>query len=131
MNEQEQMQSCVIEVVTRFENRSMAITPEAVTVNLSEPYLIVTLRGAICEAERRYAQERSSRELLEKLYTDVFDAAKSELEGAIADILRRRVQRSRITIDPMLGDAILTFVTEAVSGTKRTESSGTFQSHAK
>ena len=130
MNEQDQMQRRVIEAVTCFENRSMAVKPEAVTVNLSEPYLIVTIRGAICEAERRYAQDRSSRERLEKLYAGVFDAAKPELEVAIADILGRPVRRSRISIDPMLGDAILVFVFEATSGTKKIEAAGTPESSA-
>jgi len=77
---------------------------------------------------RRYAQERSSRERLEKLYAEVFDAAKPELDAAIADIVGRPVQRSRISIDPVLGDVILVVVIEAVSGTKRTESSGTPES---
>jgi uncharacterized protein YbcI len=125
MNEQGQTQRRVIEAVTRFENRSMAARPEAVTVSLSEPYLIVTVRGAICEAERRYAEDRSSRERLEKLYVDVFDAAKPDLEAAIADIVGRQVRRSRISIDPMLGDAILVFVFEATSGTKKLEAAGT------
>jgi uncharacterized protein YbcI len=120
MDEQDQVQRRVIEAVTRFENRCMAVRPDAVTVNLSEPYLIVTLGGAICEAEKRYAQDRSCRELLEKLYADVFDAAKPELEAAMADILGRCIRRSRISIDPMLGDVILVFVLGQVAETKRT-----------
>lgn len=130
MNEKDDLQRRVIEAVARFENRSMAVSPESIAVSLSEPYLIVTLRGAMSEAEKRYAQERSSRELLEKLHADVFDAAKPELEAAIADILGRHVRRSRISIDPMLGDAILVFVFEAISGTKKIEAAGTPESSA-
>lgn len=110
MNEQDLVQKKIAEAVTRFESRSMAIEPQNVSVSFSEPYLIVTLRGAISAAERKYAQQRPSRERLEKLYDEVFEAVKAELETIIAGILGRMVHRSRISIDPMVGDAILVFV---------------------
>lgn len=131
MNEQDQVQRRIIEAVTRFENQLMAVRPDTVAVSLSRPYLIVTLRGAICEAERRYAQDRRSRGLLERLYVDIFNAAKPELETAIGNILGRRIRRSRISIDPVLGDAILVFVFGEDSEMERTEPSGATESPAK
>lgn len=130
MSDQDQVDRKIIEAVTRFENQSMAVRPDAVTISLSEPYLIVTLRGAISAAERSYAQERPSRELLEKLYVDVFDAAKVGLEATVAGILGRTIQRSRITIDPTLGDAILVFVLGQANPTKTSLPSGTIESPA-
>lgn len=110
MDKHGQIERNIIDVVSRFESQAMAFRPESVSASLADPNLIVTLRGAIPAAERNYAQERPPRELLERLYREVFDAAKAELEAAIADILGRVVRGSRIAIDPELGDAILVFV---------------------
>lgn len=127
MSEPNQVQERIITAVTWFESQSMALKSEAITVNLSEPYLIVTLRGAICQAERQYAQDRSSRELLEKLYADVFDVAKHGLDAAVGSILGRHVQRSRMSVDPMLGDAILVFVLGPGVDTEKMKPSGKTQ----
>lgn len=88
----------------------MAFQPENVSASFFEAHPIVMLHGAIPTAERDYARDHPSRELLEKLYAGVFEAGKVELDAAITGFLKRIVRGSRISIAPVLGDAILVFV---------------------
>lgn len=109
MAEISQVHQKIIEAVRRFEDQLMAVKPTTITVNESDDYLFVALGGAMCEAERRYAEENDSRHLLEELYDGVFDAAKAELEQVISELIGRRIVQSKFTIDPALGNAILVF----------------------
>lgn len=88
----------------------MSIRPELVLVDLHDTCILVTLRQVVCAAERNYARERLSRELLEKLYAEAFGAVKTELETAVTQIVGRQVHQSRISVDPIVGDAILVFM---------------------
>jgi uncharacterized protein YbcI len=110
MNQQEQTRTSIVAAVARLRAQLVSANAQTVGVNLSEQYLVVTLQGALCDAEKQYAQDRSAKNRLEELYTHLFDAAKYGLDDVIGDILGRRVQRSTISIDPMLGDATLVFV---------------------
>ena len=110
MCEQTNVQNRILETITRFENTYMSVRPESVLVNLHDSYILVILHQAVCAAEREYARERQARELLERLYARVFDAAKSKLEADIAEIVGRPVQQSRMNVDTLAGNIILVFL---------------------
>ena len=110
MREQTNVQKRILETITRFENTYMSVRPESILVNVHDSYILVILHQAICAAEREYAHERQARELLERLYTRVFDATKSELEADIAKIVGRPVQQSRMNVDTLAGNILLVFL---------------------
>jgi len=100
----------VIEAVVKFEKSQMSVTPESVSVDFHPNSLVVTLQNATCPAEKSYARNREARELLEKLYTEVFEATRPILEASIEDILGHRVERSRFSLDPESGNAVILVV---------------------
>ncbi len=105
MDKEDRLKQEITEVVTRFEGDQMSVTPESVSVTLQPRALLVTLRGTTCPAEKNYARGKQGRELLEKLYAEVFDTAKPILEAAIEGILEQEVERSRLSVDTESGDA--------------------------
>ena len=100
-------QQKIEKVVRQFLDTYMSARPQSILVDLHDSHLIVTLRQIICPAEREYARDRSSRERLERLSCEAFDAVKAELEKGVTRIVGRRVRQSRISLDPPTGDAIL------------------------
>lgn len=109
MDREDRLKQEVVKVVTRFESDQMSVRPESISVTLQPRALLVTLRGTTCPAEKDYARGRQGRELLERLYGEVFDTAKPILEAAIEDVLGQRVQRSRLSVDTESGDGVILF----------------------
>jgi uncharacterized protein YbcI len=103
----------------------MTARPQDAAVAFCEPYLIVTLGGVLSPAEREYAQQQLPRQRLEKLYAEVFEAVEAQLQVAVAAIVGRSVCGSRISIDTLLGDAIVTFVLGPARGHENEQSKGT------
>lgn len=108
MGQQQQIEK----VVTQFAGAYMSAQPESVLVDLHDSHVFVTLRQVVCPAEREYARERSSRERLERLFSETFDTVKAELETAVAGIVGSTVRQSRISVDTWTGDAVLMFFVE-------------------
>ena len=108
LEEQQQIE----EVVTRFTGAYMSARPESVLVDLHDSHVLVTLRQVVCPAEREYARERSSRERLERLFSETFDTVKGELETAVARIVGGTVRQSRLSVDSLTGDAVVVFFME-------------------
>ncbi len=109
MGKEDRLKQEVVKVVTRFESDQMSVRPESVSVTLQPRALLVTLRGTTCPAEKNYARGRQGRELLEKLYGEVFDTAKPILEAAIEGVLGQKVDRSRLSVDTESGDGVILF----------------------
>jgi uncharacterized protein YbcI len=104
-----QLKQRVVDAVGAFQRDQMSVSPESVTVDFHSNRVVVTLQGASSPAERAYARERSGREMLETFYDALFGAVKPTLETAIAEILGRPVQRSRLTVDAESGDGVILF----------------------
>ncbi len=108
-DKEDRLKQEIVKVVTRFESDQMSVRPESVSVTLQPRALLVTLRGTTCPAEKNYARGKQGRELLEKLYAEVFDTAKPILEAAIERILDQKVERSRLSVDTESGDGVILF----------------------
>ena len=107
MNKQDRLKQQIIEAVSSFQEAQLAVVCESITVDFHPDDLVVTLSGATCPAEREYARDRNARELLERFYNELFEVIKPILEGKIQDILGRKVQRSRLNIDPCSGAGVI------------------------
>jgi len=90
----------------------LSARPESVLVDLHDSHVLVTLQQVVCPAEREYARERRSRERLERLFSETFDTVKAELETAVARIVGGTVRQSRLSVDPLTGDAVVVFFME-------------------
>lgn len=113
----------IVNIVTKFEADQMRITPDLISVVLEPGLLIVTLRGVASQAEKDLAKRQEGRVLLKDLYHRVFDAVKQILEMNIEATLQRRIERSRLDIDPESGNGVLLFdlADEAASAPKQTK----------
>ena len=120
MDKEERLKQGIVKVITRFESDQMSVRPESVSVALQPRALLVTLRGTTCPAEKNYARGRQGRELLERLYGEVFDTAKPILEAAIEGILKQKVERSRLNVDAESGDGVILFSLGAKIHSERT-----------
>jgi len=66
----------------------MGVTPKSVVADIHSYSVLATLQGIIPPVEKEYAEgEPAGRDLLEKCYNNVFDAAK-EAFGAVLPPLR-------------------------------------------
>ena len=68
MNKQDRLKKQIIEAVNDFQRSQLAVTCESMAVDIHPDTLVVTLRGAMCPAERDYARDREARELLKRSY---------------------------------------------------------------
>ena len=108
-----EMRHLIGETVARFQREKMGLNPKSVEVDVHAAHILVTLSNVISAAERERARDREVRELLETLAAAAFEAVSGELEAEVARITGRAVIGSRISIDPLAGDAILKFLLEA------------------
>lgn len=118
MDKEDRLKQEIVKVVTRFESDQMSVRPESVSVTLQARALLVTLQGTTCPAEKNYARGRRGRELLERLYGEVFDTAKPILEAAIEGILEQKVERSRLSVDTGSGDGVILFTLGAKTSSR-------------
>jgi len=69
--------------------------------------VVITLSGVTCPAEREYARDAQSRDLLDRVYGETYRVTKPVLESAIQHLLGRCVERSRLDVDPESGDGTI------------------------
>jgi uncharacterized protein YbcI len=97
----------IVDAIAAFENQQMSISPESISVHLSPSSVVVTLQGVTCPAERNCARDKEGRQLLERFYTEAFDATRPVLETAIAGILTRQIERSSLVVDAKSGTGVI------------------------
>ena len=110
MSEREEwLKERIVKIITSFEREQMSVAPTSVSLDMHPHSLVVMFRGAACPADMALADNDEMARLLERFYGAVFDAAKQELEKAIASVLGCLVTRSKFTMDPRSGDGFLLF----------------------
>ncbi len=107
MDDSEERRKRLEGVIGEFVRTNMSVRPESILVDEHDAHILITLCQVVSPAEREYARELDSRELLERLFAETFDVVRTELERSVTAITGRRVDRSRISVDPAAGDAIL------------------------
>lgn len=63
----------------------------------------------IPRAEKDYAKEKRSRELLERFYSNVFDTTRRALEAALENILGQFIGSSMLRVNPESRDGVMIF----------------------
>jgi len=99
----------IAQTILRFEKDRLGLAPQSVTVDLSPQTVIVTLREACPPAERQYAAVGDGRALLERLYRELFEAVRKDLEALISRMVGSGVRTSQLIIDPASGNGLIVF----------------------
>ncbi len=107
MNHEGRLKERIAEAVSDFHRDLMSVTLGEMLVDLHPNSVVVTIRGASCQAEKDLAHDDRARELLERLHRRVFEVSRSALETAIERIVGRPVERLRLSVDPETGDRVL------------------------
>ena len=115
MGHEDDLKERIAQTILRFEKDRLALAPESVVVDLSPQTVVVTLRGACAPAERQYATNGHGRALLERLYRELFDAVRKDLETLIAQMVGASIRTSQLIIDPASGNGIILFALTAPS----------------
>ena len=109
MEEDNDLKQQVEEAVATFAYDYMGVTPKSVVVDIHSRSVLATLQGIIPPVERDYAKGEESRELIEKCYNNVFDAAKKAFEAALENMLGQVIQSSMLRVNPESGDGVMIF----------------------
>lgn len=110
MDEDKTVKQQIEDAVVRFVNDYLQVTPKSVSIDIHAGDIVAALRGVVPPVERDLAEGNpEGRALLEKCYSDTFDAAKECLEQMIGNILGRAIESSMLRIAPGPGSAVLIF----------------------
>jgi uncharacterized protein YbcI len=97
-----------------FEQEITGHAPKSVTAVLSDDALVITLHGALSEAEKALAQDPEGATRLQEFHRQLFASAAGKLRGEIERITGVKVREATPEIEPNTGTVIRTFTTGTV-----------------
>ena len=90
-----------------FEQERTGHRPESVTVVLSDDALIITLRGALSEAEKALARDPDGAAKVQEFHRQLFASAAGTLRQEIERITGVKVREATAEIEPSTGTVVL------------------------
>jgi uncharacterized protein YbcI len=99
----------ISDLVREYGNEQMGIRPETVSVDIHRHSINVTLEGVSHPAEMNMAKEKLSREMIERMYSELFNVSKSALQSRIEKLLRKSIDRSFFAVETQFGNAVIVF----------------------
>lgn len=109
MEMSDSQRSRIAEAVCRFEQDQMCICPRSMVLDLDGRSLVVVLRWQTCPGEARLVANHRSAETLARLYQATFNVVRSDIEGAVGEILGCTVTRSELTVTPGASSGLIVF----------------------
>lgn len=97
-----------------FEQERTGHRPEAVTVVLSDDALVITLHGALSEAEKALAQNPDGAAKVQEFHRQLFSSAASTLRREIEAITGVKVRDATAEIEPSTGTVVRAFASGTV-----------------
>lgn len=97
-----------------FEQEMTGHRPESVTVVLSDDALVVTLHGALSEAEKMLASDHAGAENLREFHRQLFASAAGSLRREVEQITGVKVREAVAEIEPGTGTVVKVFSTGTV-----------------
>ena len=97
-----------------FEQQRTGNTPKSVTVVLSDTTLVITLHGALSEAERAVAKSPEGAAQIQDFHRQLFVNASESLRQEIKRITGVEVREATAEVEPNTGAVIKVFTTGTV-----------------
>ena len=94
-----------------FEQQRTGNTPKSVTVVLSDTTLVITLHGALSEAERALAKSPEGAAQLQDFHRQLFANASDSLRQEIKRITGVEVREATAEVEPSTGTVVGVFTT--------------------
>lgn len=92
-----------------FEQERTGHAPTSVTVVLSDDALVITLHGALSEAEKALAKHPNGAAKVQEFHSRLFDTAADTLRRDIERITGAKVREASAEIDPPQGSVMRAF----------------------
>jgi uncharacterized protein YbcI len=94
-----------------FETQRTGITPKSVTVVLSDTTLVITLHGALSEAEKTLAMSPEGAAQVQDFHRQLFSNASESLRQEIKRITGVDVREATAEVEPITGTVVGVFTT--------------------
>jgi len=94
-----------------FERQRTGNTPKSVTVVLSDTTLVVTLHGALSEAEKALARSPEGAAQIQDFHRQLFASASESLRQEIKRITGADVREATAEVEPTTGTVVGVFTT--------------------
>jgi uncharacterized protein YbcI len=111
-------QSCmareIAELAKAFEQERTGHRPKSVTVVLSDDALVITLHGALSEAEKALVRDPEGAKRLREFHQQLFASAAGSLRKEIERITGVKVREVAAEIEPTTGTVLKVFSTGTV-----------------
>ncbi len=101
----------IAQAASVFEHQRTGITPTSVTVVLSDTTLVITLHGALSEAERALAKSPEGAAQVQDFHRQLFANASEMLRQEIKRITGVEVREATAEVEPTTGTVVGVFTT--------------------
>jgi len=101
----------IAEAASIFQQQRTGLTPQSVTVVLSEDTLVITLHGALSFAEKVLARSAEGAAQVQEFHRQLFASSSDELIQEIRRITGVEVQEAAAEIEPATGAVVHAFTT--------------------
>jgi uncharacterized protein YbcI len=104
----------IAEVAKSFEQERTGHPPKSVTVVLSDDALVITLHGALSEAEKALAKDPNGAAKVQEFHQQLFASAAGTLRTEIERITGVKVREATAEIEPSTGAVVRAFASGTV-----------------
>jgi uncharacterized protein YbcI len=104
----------IAQAAKAFERERTGHSPASVTVVLSDDALVITLHGALSEAEKALARDPDGAAKMQEFHGQLFATAAGTLRQEIERITGARVREAGSQIEPSTGMVVKLFTTGTV-----------------
>jgi uncharacterized protein YbcI len=104
----------IAEAAKAFEQARTGHQPKSVTVVVSDDALVITLHGALSEAEKTLAQNPAGAAKVQEFHRQLFASASETLREEIESITGVKVREAKAEIEPSTGTLVEVFATGTV-----------------
>ena len=99
----------IAQAASLFEQQRTGNTPKSVTVVLSDTTLVITLHGALSEAERALAKSPAGAAQIQDFHRQLFANASESLRQEIKRITGAEVREATAEVEPSTGTVVGVF----------------------
>ncbi len=103
---QASMAQQIAQVAKAFEQERTGHAPKSVTVVLSDDALVITLHGALSEAEKALAKDPNGAAKVQEFHSQLFATSASTLHDQIERITGAKVREASAEISPPQGTVV-------------------------
>ncbi len=104
----------IAQVAKAFEQERTGHRPKSVTVVLSDGALVITLHGALSEAEKTLARSANGAAKVQEFHRQLFTSAFGTLRDEIERIIGVKVREAAAEIEPTTGTTVMAFASGTV-----------------